>query len=265
MAKCIYPITIGDNTGMKKYKVVPCGKCEACKRRRQASWSFRLLNETRHSFSAAFLTLTYRDEELTHGELFPTLVKRDLQLFLKRLRKAQAKESDLKLKYYACGEYGERTFRPHYHMILFNLVPHMLFDGILSDIWKLGHVQVDPCNIKTIQYTSKYVMKSNKKPTGVEPEFSLMSKGLGKNFLTDAVQKYYKENQIPYVVWKDGQKMTMPRYYKERIFTEEERKKFGIEALREVKAENLTPKKVFEINQMNKKQKQLRHDKRSKI
>lgn len=266
MASCIYPITIGDPEGkLKKWKVVPCGKCVPCKRRRQAQWSFRLLQEQQHSFSAAFLTLTYSDENLTHGELFPTLVKRDLQLFLKRLRKKQSKTSKQKIIYYACGEYGTRTFRPHYHMIIFNLLPELLFDSPLSEIWGNGNVRVDPCNIKTIQYTSKYVMKSEKKPEGVEPEFSLMSKGIGKSYLTDQVIKYYKDNQMPYVVWKDGQKMSMPRYFKERIFTEDELRLFGEEALKQVKPQTLDKSKAFQIDQMNKSLKKLNNDKRSKI
>lgn len=265
MARCIYPITLGDKEGLKKHKVVPCGKCVPCKRRRQAGWSFRLMQEAQHSFSAVFLTLTYADEHLTYGDTWPTLVKRDFQLFMKRLRKEHHKKSDKKLVYYACGEYGESTYRPHYHAILFNLRPDMLFDARLSEIWKLGNVRVDPCNIKTIQYVSKYVMKSDKKPDDVEPEFSLMSRGIGKGYLTDAVKKYYKQNQLPYVVWKDGQKMTMPRYYKERIFSEEELRAFGKQALEGIKAENLDPKKVQEINQMNYKQQLKRHEKRNKI
>lgn len=246
---------------MKKWRVVPCGKCVPCKRRRQSAWSFRLLQEAQHSMSAAFLTITYNDQHLTHGDLWPTLVKRDLQLFIKRLRKKQSKITNDKIRYYACGEYGEQTFRPHYHMIIFNLAPILLFDSPLSEIWGMGNVRVDPCNIKTIQYTSKYVMKSDKKPEGVEPEFSLMSKGIGKNYLTDQVKKYYKNNQLPYVVWKDGQKMTMPRYFKEAIFTREELREFGRQALGETTPQLLDSTKRFQINEMNRKQKQKQNDK----
>lgn len=265
MARCIFPITLSNPDGMQRTRVVPCGKCVPCKRRRQAQWSFRLLQEMQYSFSSCFLTLTYNDEHLTYGQLWPTLVKSDLQKFMKRLRKAHHKLSEKKLVYYACGEYGENTYRPHYHMILFNLHPSMLFDGVLSDIWQMGNVRVDDCNIKSIQYTSKYVMKSDKAPEGLQPEFSIMSKGIGKQYLNDKVKKYYKSNQIPYVVWKDGQKMSMPRYYKNAIFTEEELKQFGKEALEGIKREELSPTKMQQINQMNKHQKRLRNEKRNKI
>ena len=108
-------------------------------------------------------------------------------------------------------------------------------------------------------------MKSDKKPEGVEPEFALMSQGIGKNFLTDAVKKYYKENQIPYVIWKDGQKMTMPRYFKEKIFTDEELKKFGEEALQEITPQTLDSSKIQEIQVSNKSLKDRRNERRNKI
>lgn len=182
MAQCLYPITIGKQQGFTRWKVVPCGKCLTCKRRRQAGWSFRLSQEMQRSQSAAFITFTYNDDCLTYGEENPTLVKRDFQLFMKRLRKKQSKRTQDKIKFYACGEYGSITQRPHYHAIVFNLHPSLSLDGILSEIWSMGNVQVDECNIKTIQYVTKYVMKTHNRYKGVEPEFSLMSQGLGKRF-----------------------------------------------------------------------------------
>lgn len=276
MARCIYPITIGKKDGMKKWQVVPCGKCVPCKRRRQAAWSFRLLQEQQHSTSAVFLTLTYDDDNLKYGANgIPTLCKEDYQLFMKRLRKLVPKEEYVKkngevgkrsnLVYYACGEYGEKTLRPHYHSIMFNLPPNLMWDAPLSDVWKNGHVRVDACNVKSIQYVTKYVMKFNEIPEDLEPEFSLMSKGIGKRYLTDQVKKYYKDNKIPYVVWKDGQKMTMPRYFKEMIFSEEELREFGKKALEEIEPQTLDKTKVFQINEMNRKQKQINHDRRKKV
>lgn len=266
MAKCIYPITIGKQDGLKKWKVVPCGKCLTCRRRRQAAWSFRLLQEMQQSSTAAFLTFTYDDAHLSYGEKWPTLVKSDFQNFMKRLRKKQASLSNVKLKYYACGEYGSTTYRPHYHAIMFNLVPELLFDGVLGDIWQNGNARVDDCNIRTIQYVSKYVMKSGGGPlNGKEREFALMSKGLGKSFLTDKTTKFYKENETPYLIWQDGKKITMPRYYKEKIFDEETQRRFGKEALEQIQPQELNSTKRFEIEQMNKKLKQLQNEKRNTV
>jgi hypothetical protein len=68
------------------YVSVPCGKCVACKKRRATHWSFRLNEEAKLSSSASFLTLTYEKTPISKNG-FQTLVKRDFQLFLKRLRK----------------------------------------------------------------------------------------------------------------------------------------------------------------------------------
>ena len=185
MAKCIYPITIGDKEGKQhKWKVVPCGKCIACKNRRQTQWAFRLGMELRRSTSAVFLTLTYSDECLPFGDENPTLDKRDTQKFMKRLRKAQSKLTNDKIKYYGCGEYGTKTFRPHYHYILFNLHPSLMLDGPIRDIWRLGIAQIDECNVKSINYVTKYIMKPRYPVQGSEPEFAMMSKRLGDNYVT---------------------------------------------------------------------------------
>lgn len=228
------------------------------------------------SSSAAFLTITYDEEhvplfdEVIKGKEFligkKILVKRHLQLFIKRLRKKQAKLSNDKLVYYACGEYGGLTNRPHYHIILFNLHPSLMFDGVLGDIWKMGDVRVDECNIQTIQYTTKYVMKSHNIPDpDYQQEFSLMSKGIGTNFLTPQMTKFYQNDPKNYVIWKDGQKLSMPRYYKEKLYDEDTQRRLGKEALENVKPELLDGTKVFEIKQMNKNLERLQNEKRGKI
>lgn len=88
---------------------LPCGQCLACKRSKCKEWADRMILELDHSKKAVFLTLTYRDEDLPNrfdfktGEVLPTLCKRDLTNFMKRLRK---QFKDKELRFYACGEYG---------------------------------------------------------------------------------------------------------------------------------------------------------------
>lgn len=278
MAQCVYPITIGNNNGKSKYKVVPCGKCIPCRRRRQAQWSFRLMQEMQRSTSAAFITLTYSDENLplideeVEGYEYllgkPTLSKRDVQLWMKKLRKHQSKITNAKIKYYGCGEYGTRTKRPHYHFIIFNVAPELLFNNPISEIWEKGNAQVDECNIQTVQYVTKYVMKSLGRPFKVgQAEFSMMSKRLGDNFLTKRRVSHYRNIERPYIVWENGQKHSMPRYYKEKIWHDnpELLRKFGEDALKVVIPQHLNTSKVFEIEQMNLKLKRLQNDKRDKI
>ena len=99
---------------------IPCGKCIGCRLEYSRQWANRCMLELQYHDSAYFVTLTYNEEHVPrtglHGEM--SLRKRDFQLFMKRLRK---KYSDDRIRFYAAGEYGTTTQRPHYHAILFGL------------------------------------------------------------------------------------------------------------------------------------------------
>lgn len=228
---CMTPINL-----KQKSAIVPCGKCPQCTARRTSAWSFRLMQENKVSDSSYFITLTYADENLKYENLTtpPTLFKRDIQLFLKRLRKAHPKNS-LPLKYFAAGEYGEKTWRPHYHLILFNAQIELI-----QPAWNLGTVHYGDVNEASIGYTLKYISKP--KPSryalrGRNQQFQLQSKGLGKNYLTHAMVRWHQLD-IPtraYCNLTDGKKITMPRYYKEKIYSLEER-----EIIHEVHLEKIT-------------------------
>ena len=85
---------------------VPCGKCVACRQNHARAWSFRCLAELQCTSKPSwFLTITYDDAHNPN-----VLSKRDLQLFNKRLRKAYGP-----FRFFACGEYGDGTHRPHYN------------------------------------------------------------------------------------------------------------------------------------------------------
>lgn len=119
----------------------------------------------------AFVTLTYDDQHLRlNDDLEPTLCKRDLQLFFKRLRKRIGP-----FRYYACGEYGENTQRPHYHAILFGVSP-LLEPTILKE-WKNGFIFVGSVARESMQYVAGYVTKKLGDATdrNVAREFSVMS------------------------------------------------------------------------------------------
>ncbi len=214
---------------------VPCGRCMACKAKRRNDWSYRLWIEYRNSHSAYFITMTYAQEHLVEGldeqtgELSPTLFKPHVQSFLKRIRITQDrfyKKHKIKspqIRYYLCGEYGEITQRPHYHMILFNLDSNL--KEKLTELWNLGHVHIGTCNAKTIAYTTKYVMKplQDSKPHIIKP-FSLMSKNpaIGHSYL-EKNTKYHKLTLKGTVRNSEGKEQGMPRYLKEKIFTKQER------------------------------------------
>lgn len=206
---CYTPLTIRRKNASvfgSYTRQVPCGKCSHCLRRRQRGWTFRLMEEAKHSSSCSFITLTYETAPLSPNGL-PTLDKTDFQKFMKRLRKHP--ECLRKVKYYACGEYGSQTHRPHFHAIMFNLPLQWLnkTPEVIADLWKHGHVDVAQGNELTMAYVSKYIMKGNwlKKDivdteTGEyitddrQPEFSLMSKNMGAAFMTENMKKYLKKN-----------------------------------------------------------------------
>lgn len=201
---------------------IPCGKCPECVKRRVSAWSFRLQQEEKVSTSAQFITLTYDTKTIPiTSKGYLSLSKRDLQLFFKKLRKANAE----KIKYYAVGEYGSKTKRPHYHIILFNAV----LDTIQPS-WFQGDVHYGTVGGASIGYTLKYISKKKLIPEFESddrlPEFSLMSKRLGISYITEATKRWHKadlENRM-YNTIEDGKKLAMPRYFKEKIYTEIERK-----------------------------------------
>lgn len=227
----------------------PCGRCAKCIARRVSAWSFRLMQELRVSSSAHFITLTYdsRFVPITNSG-FMDLSKRDVQLFFKRLRKAHSKsESDLGLfpiKYYACGEYGGRSCRPHYHIILFNAKLELIQDA-WSKCWKefpykrpkkrFAHMgMIDYGDSRgvceaAVGYCLKYMSKDKKKMKawlrGRQPEFALMSKGLGIDYLSEEMVDWHIADMVNrmYCNVPGGKKISMPRYYKDKMYLENER------------------------------------------
>lgn len=216
---------------------VPCGKCPECKTRRVNGWIFRLEQEYNRATTAHFVTITY---DTTHvpitDALYMSLKKEDVQKFLKRLRKNVSDEwkrregerdgalawfiEEPRIKYYLCGEYGTDTNRPHYHAIFFN-VPDWTY---IEAAWQKGLIhygtEVGPA---AMAYTTKYMDKPKRIPMhrndDRQPEFSLMSKGLGENYLTPENIQWHKADltgraYIP----TQGKKISMPRYYKDKIY-----------------------------------------------
>lgn len=221
MAACYTPFGVRDSKTNETISV-PCGKCPACKARRTSAWSFRLMQEDKVSHSSHFVTLTYDTNHVPiTGRGFMSVSKRDIQLFMKRLRKL----NEQKLKYYLAAEYGGKTMRPHYHIILFNADV-----ATIQSAWQLGQVHYGTVTGASVGYTLKYISKGSKVPLHANddrvPEFSLMSKGLGKNYLTDSMRRWHKNsmNDRMYIMLPEGKKISMPRYFKDKIYDEDERK-----------------------------------------
>jgi len=212
---------------------VPCGKCPKCKKRRVSSWSFRLLMESKFSESAHFITLTY---DTDHAPLtrngYMGLCKRDLQLFFKRLRKAD--NSGRQIKYFAVGEYGGKTYRPHYHIILFNADIKLI-----QPAWQNGEVHYGKVEGASVGYCLKYISKEGKIPMHRNddriPQFSLMSKGLGLQYITEEMKEWHLADLTGrmYCNLEDGKKISMPRYYKDKIYHPTQRKAISYHSRKE--------------------------------
>lgn len=196
--------------------------------RRVNQWVFRLIQEEKVSANAHFVTLTYDTSTVPISKNgFMTLDKSDLQKFFKRLRKLCPNET---IKYYAVGEYGTNNKRPHYHAIVFNVPDSKLY----AEAWTLSNSQIGSVHVgqvtqNSVAYTMKYIDKANfRKQHGRDdrlPEFPLMSKKLGDNYITDATVKYHKENLDVNCLTKiGGERIAMPRYYREKILSDQEKK-----------------------------------------
>lgn len=152
----------------------------ACRINRQRAWAARILLESISQPVASFVTLTYKDDSLPVEESVPVLEPRHTRVFLNRLRRL----SGAKLRYFLVGEYGDRTWRPHYHAAIFGLDPGW---DLVGQAWPHGFVKVDPLNPSRAMYLAHYCTKKLTKADapGLRgrpvPEFTRMSRrpGLG--------------------------------------------------------------------------------------
>lgn len=228
--KCITPFYVKQGLTTNDKIPVPCGKCPPCMKRRTSGWSFRLVKEGDVSNSALFVTLTYDTKYVPITKKgYLTLCKDDVQRFFKRLRKL-TKE---KIKYFIVGEYGTQKMRPHYHIILFNANREMIARAWAKDGRELGSIFIGDVSEASIGYTLKYMQKPGKIPIHQnddrQKEFQLMSKGLGKSYLTQKMIKWHKDDleQRMYIPMKDGKKIAMPRYYKDKMYSESEKNRIA--------------------------------------
>lgn len=209
---------------------VPCGRCPPCKHRRVNSWVFRLVQEEKVSSSAYFVTLTYGIHSVPVSKNgFMTLAPKDMDLYFKRLRKlVKQRYRRCGIKYYYAGEYGSLNKRPHYHAIIFN-VPD---ERDLSEAWCLrgipiGQIHVGKVTQDSIAYTMKYIDKSTWKMAHQRddryPEFSRMSQGLGSSYLTPEIIRWHRADpDNNYCSLYQGHRIAMPRYYRKKIYTDDE-------------------------------------------
>jgi len=205
---------------------IPCGQCVRCRLEKSRIWAIRCVKEAEQYEKNCFITLTYRPEEEPENN---SLVKEHFQLFMKRLRKKYGS----KIRFYACGEYGERYERPHYHACLFN---HDFTDKTLWSIrenislyrsqsleklWPKGYCTIGEVTFDSAAYVARYIMK---KITGEEalnhygekvPEFTNMSRrpGIGRAFFEKFHSDIYSLDALITNKNEKILKLRPPKYY----------------------------------------------------
>lgn len=233
MAQCISLVNIRNPHYPLRgtsYMGVPCGKCPNCLQDRRADWSLRLQIELKHSTSAHFITLTYNDESMYYNEDGqPSVELREMQLYMKKLRKTTKK----KLRYYLVGEYGTKTKRPHYHILLFNYPKckeHHIIDCWSHNNTPKGHVKIGNITAPSIHYVTKYHVNKTSFPEHANKCFVSMSRrpGIGAKYI-DEYKDYHKGNlSRAYVTQLGGEKRRLPRYLKDKLYTKIERLKMNV-------------------------------------
>lgn len=241
---------------------VPCGRCEECAKNRAENWGTRCELEAKYYEQSLFVTLTYDSEHLPVYNAFEkrtyrglknpvdfeirgktyergTLCKRDLSLFLKKLnmdavRKGYS-ETGKSCRYYACGEYGTKRYRPHYHVIIFGLhPPDLKVDRVskdgkkpiihyksdwLAEKWGMGLVDIEEANYGSARYVAGYATKKHKDAElyeylGIEKPYTVMSRmpGIGYQYWNDNRDEIYKE-WADKVYLKSGKTVKPPKYF----------------------------------------------------
>ena len=221
---------------------IPCGRCIGCRLAYSRMWADRCMAEATLHDESYFVTLTYDPDHVPYcidqetGEIgkYQTLVKRDCQLFMKRLRKNY--KYDNKIRFFLAGEYGLQTARPHYHVILFGLkLDDLVFykktplgfnlytSEFLNSVWNYqGYVIVAEVTWETCAYTARYIMK---KQTGtasefyeelnIQQEFTLMSRkpGIAKDFYDQHKLELLKYREVDISTQKGGRKIRSVKYF----------------------------------------------------
>ena len=217
---CSYPIVRGPE------KIHGCGQCLSCRVNQSRKWALRVVLEQRISVQTFFVTLTYDEEHVPYR-----LSKRHVQLWLKQMR-----NYGYKFRYYACGEYGSKTRRPHYHaMLYFKSRPNL--DILRVDIaraWTRGFSSVRSVDGgATARYVSKYVTKkATIEWDAQKPEWHLSSRspGLGYEGVAAICEsllhyKYFHQcDDVPGEMEVDGKKYPIDSYLKKhmRLYMEKE-------------------------------------------
>lgn len=185
---CLNPIQVFVDQDKKRSLRVACGHCINCKIARKKEWTIRLQMELLYWKEASFVTLTYDEDHVPVFQddlIVHTLDSAELTRWIKRFRKQVSEELHKPFSYFAVGEYGTKTQRPHYHIIIFGIDMDNV-TRITLDTWRKGFVDVRSVSPETCAYISGYVQKKLYGSDAIDfrnPEFMHCSKHIGERWL----------------------------------------------------------------------------------
>jgi hypothetical protein len=225
---------------------VPCGQCIGCRLDRSRQWAIRCHHEASLHEKNCFITLTYAPEHVPSVSVihsrktYQYLVKKHFQDFMKRLRKKYGSG----IRYFHCGEYGDKNARPHYHACLFNFdfpdkvlwkrtsVSGLYTSTSLGRLWPYGFSTIGDVTFESAAYVARYITKkitgrdslnhyNDFDPTTGEiyadriPEYTTMSlkPGIGAGWLQKFQSDVYPKDEI---IMRE-KKLKPPKYY-DKIF-----------------------------------------------
>ena len=224
-----------------KFVPVKCGKCMECKKQNARGWQIRLHEEIRNSQNCLFVTLSFSDKSLLklgdivtettgikEGYLLDNAIaKLAVRRFLERWRK----KYKTSIRHWLVTELGQNnTERLHIHGLLFT---NRSKETIVQK-WEYGNVWIgDYVTERTINYIVKYIYKPDPKHKYYNP-IILCSPGLGKNYINrhdSKINKFSKSETNETYTTRQGLKLSLPIYYRNKIYTEEEREILWLQKL----------------------------------
>lgn len=258
---------------------LPCRKCIGCRLDIARQWAIRCVHESQMHKENCFLTLTYNSQSLPKGN---TLVKKHVQLFVKRLRDLLDRGGiKQKIRYYAVGEYGSKGDRPHYHILLFGFAfpDSTLFyqeankalytSAVLQSLWPYGFCTIGDLNFDTACYCARYVQKKyigdnpDDHYQGRIPEFALMSKqngGIGFSWF----EKYKNDLYNHDVCVVDARFITRPPAFYDRQLKKIDPDKFeNLQQKRREKAKE-NPDNTLERRAVKKRIQQIKQEEKKR-
>lgn len=220
-----------------RYVTAACGKCYECRKQKRRAWQVRLGEEVRNDPDVIFVTLTISDEsweKLRKKYSYSSeddYIKKMVRLFLERIRK----ETKKSVKHWLTTERGEQnTERYHLHGLIWGDK-----NGILTTLhWQYGFVYIGEfVNEKTCNYVTKYITKRDEKHKDFVP-ITLCSAGIGAGYLNrpDSKLNRYRESKTNETYrLRNGIKLNLPIYYRNKLYTDEEREQLFLEKIKKGK------------------------------